>query len=286
MGALEFLRDLVVATLGQLASLFAGVFGFGLLLQFVSHLTFRTLENAFGQRGSYFVAWFGTPVHELSHVLFALIFLHRVESVAFFEPDPDTGTLGYVRHTWNKRNPWALLGNFFIGVGPLLIGGGVLFGLFYWLVPGSHDAWRTITDLGAARDFIAWQAYFTVFKDSSLILVRTLFTAANFGTWQFWVFLYLAVCVAANVRLSPADARGALSGLGCVILPFLLLNLIVLLAGAAGERFVPFTASSLGTAYSVFVLAFTVALVGFGLIYLASAVVYRLRYRLWLSPWS
>lgn len=286
MGALEFLRDLVVATLGQLASLFAGVFVFGLLLQFVSHLTFRTLENAFGQRGSYFVAWLGTPVHELSHVLFALIFLHRVESVAFFEPDPDTGTLGYVRHTWNKRNPWALLGNFFIGVGPLLIGGGVLFGLFYWLVPGSHDAWRTITHLDAARDFTAWQAYFAVFKDSSLIMVQTLFTAANFGTWQFWVFLYLAVCVAANVRLSPADARGALSGLGCIVLPFLLLNLIVLLAGAAGERFVPFTASSLGTAYSVFVLAFTVALVGFVLIYLVSAVVYRLRYRLWLSPWS
>jgi len=32
MGALEFLRDLVVATLGQMASLFAGVFVAGRLL--------------------------------------------------------------------------------------------------------------------------------------------------------------------------------------------------------------------------------------------------------------
>jgi hypothetical protein len=286
MGALEFLRDLVVATLGQLASLFAGVFVFGLLLHLVSLLSFRTLEKTFGSRGSYFVAWLGTPVHELSHVLFCLIFFHRVEEVRFFEPDPVVGTLGYVRHTWNRRNPWAVLGNFFIGVGPVLVGGGLLFGLFYWLVPGSHEAWRSIREAGAAGDFTTWQTYLGVFRDSSLTLARTLFTLSNLATWRFWVFLYLAVCVAANVRLSPADARGALSGLGCLVLPFFLANLVAMLVGAAGDRFVPFTASSLGTAYSVFVLAFTVALVGFVLIYLFSALVYRLRYRLWLAPWG
>ena len=284
MGALEFLRDLVVATLGQLASLFAGVFVFGLLLHLVSMLSFRTLERAFGPKGSYLVAWLGTPVHELSHVLFCLVFFHRVEEVRFFEPDPVGGTLGYVRHTWNKRNPWAVLGNFFIGVGPVLLGGGLLFGLFYWLVPGSHEAWRTITAAGSTGDFTTWQTYVGVFRDASLVLVKTLFTAANLATWRFWVFLYLAVCVASNVRLSPSDARGALSGLGCLVLPFFIANLFALLTGAAGERFIPFTASSLGTAYGVFVLAFTVGLVGFVLIYLVSAVIYRLRYRLWLSP--
>jgi hypothetical protein len=286
MGALEFLRDLVVVTLGQLASLFAGVFVFGLLLHLVSLLSFRTLEKVFGSHGSYFVAWLGTPVHELSHAVFCLIFMHRIAEIKFFAPDPAVGTLGYVRHTWNKRNPWAVLGNFFIGVGPVLIGGGLLFGLFYWLVPGGHGAWGSIRDAGSAGDFTTWQTYLGVFRDASLVLVRTLFTASNFGTWQFWVFLYLAVCVATNVRLSPADARGALSGLGCVVLPFFVANLVAMLAGAAGDRFVPFTASSLGTAYSVFVLAFTVALVGFALIYIFAVVVYRLRYRLWLAPWG
>jgi hypothetical protein len=286
MGVLEFLRDLLVATLGQMASLFAGVFVFGLLLHLVSFLSFRTLEKAFGPRGSYLVAWLGTPVHELSHVLFCLVFFHRIDEVRFFEPDPVVGTLGYVRHTWNRRNPWAVLGNFFIGIGPVLVGGGVLFGLFYWLVPGSHAAWRSITAIGSSGDFTAWQSYLTVFRDSSLLLVRTLFTMENLATWRFWVFLYLAVCVASNVRLSPSDARGALSGLGCVVLPFLLVNLVAMLAGAAGDRFLPFTASSLGTAYSVFMLAFTVALVGFVIIYLFAVLVYRLRFRLWLAPWG
>jgi hypothetical protein len=287
MGALDFLRDLVVATLGQMASLFAGVFIFGLLLHLVSQLSFRTLEKAFGAGGSYFVAWLGTPVHELSHVLFCMVFFHRVEEVKFFEPDPVVGTLGYVRHTWNKRNPWAVLGNFFIGTGPVLIGGGLLFALFYWLVPGSHTAWRAVTgSFGAGTDFTAWESYVAIFRDASFVLVKTLFTLSNLATWQFWVFLYLAVCVASNVRLSPADARGALAGLGCLVLPFFLFNFIAMLAGNAGGRFVPFTGPSLGTAYSVFVLAFTVALVGFALIYLFSALIYRLRFRLWLAPWG
>ncbi|MCJ7605727.1 MAG: hypothetical protein MUO19_06810 [Dehalococcoidales bacterium] len=285
MDVLVFLKDLVVATFGQMASLFAGVFVFGLLLHFVSHLTFKSLENAFGSRGMYLVAWLGTPVHELGHALFCLLFLHRIEEIKFFEPDPVTGTLGYVHHTWDKRNLWAVLGNFFIGVGPVLIGCGVLFGLFYWLVPGSTGAWNSISaSVGAAGDFTAWESYAAVFGDSSLVLVKALFTFENLGTWQFWVFLYLAVCVASNVRLSPSDAKGALSGLGCIVLPFLALNLIGMLTGFGSDTLLPFTASSLGAVYSVFVLAFIMALVGFVLIYLVSAAWYRLRYRLLLKP--
>lgn len=285
MDVLVFLKDLAVATFGQMASLFAGIFIFGLLLHFVSHLTFRSLENAFGSRGTYPVAWLGTPVHELGHALFCLLFLHKIEEIRFFEPDPVTGTLGYVRHTWDKRNLWAVLGNFFIGIGPVLLGCGVLFGLFCWLVPESGGAWNSITaSVGAAGDFTAWESYTNVFTDSSLVLVKTLFTWENLATWQFWVFLYLAVCVASNVRLSPADAKGALSGLGCIVLPFLALNLVGMLTGFGSDTLLPFTASSLGAVYSVFILAFIMALAGFVLIYLLSAVWYHLRYRRLLKP--
>ena len=130
MSFLIFIKDLLLATLAQMASLFLGIFIFGLLIQFISQLSFKSLGNAFGPGGTYLVAWLGTPVHELGHALFCLIFGHKIEEIRFFKPDKDTGTLGFVYHTWNPKNPWHVLGNFFIGIGPVVLGCAVLFALF------------------------------------------------------------------------------------------------------------------------------------------------------------
>jgi membrane-bound ClpP family serine protease len=74
MPVLLFFKDLAVATFGQMASLFAGVFVFGLLINFLSQMSYKSLEKAFGNRGVYLVAWLGTPIHELGHALFCLIY--------------------------------------------------------------------------------------------------------------------------------------------------------------------------------------------------------------------
>jgi hypothetical protein len=287
MDALIFIKDLLLATLGQMATLFLGFFIFGLLIHFISRLTFKSLANAFGPWGTYFVAWLGTPVHELGHVLFCLIFLHKIEEIRFFQPDKITGTLGYVYHKWNPKNPWHVLGNFFIGIGPMVLGCAALFALFYFLVPGSSRVWDSIiagvNSLGAnasAGD------YFAVFRDSILSIINIIFTFANLHTWQFWVFLYLSICIASNVRLSWADFKGSLSGLGCIVLPFLILNLILLLAGSTADSVFPYTASVLGTVYSLLILALIMVLIGFILIYLFSAIYYRLRYKIILNPFK
>jgi transposase InsO family protein len=36
--------------------------------------------------------------------------MHRIVEIEFFKPDPNTGTLGYVYHKWNRSNPWQVLG--------------------------------------------------------------------------------------------------------------------------------------------------------------------------------
>src|SRR3989304_2061427 len=144
MTVLVFIKDLLLATFGQMASLFAGVFIFGLLIHFFSQLTFKSLERAFGRVGIYFVAWLGTPIHELGHALFCVIFGHRIVKIELFKPDPVTGTLGYVDHKWNRHNPWQVLGNFFIGIGPVILGCAVLFTTFYFLIPNSYQAWDSI----------------------------------------------------------------------------------------------------------------------------------------------
>ncbi len=285
MTALEFVKDLIIATLSQMASLFAGVFIFGLLIHFISQLTFKSLERSFGSKGVYFVAWLGTPIHELGHALFCVIFLHRIVEIKFFKPDPVTGTLGYVSHTWSKTNPWAVLGNFFIGIGPVVLGCAVLFTTFYFLIPNSSQVWDSIifevSEMGEGQSM---GSYWAVFQSSSLALVKIIFTLANLASWQFWVFVYLSICVASNIRLSLSDIKGSLSGLGCIILIFLLINFLGLITGFGSEKFFPLTASSLGVVYSLFILALIMVLMGFIVIYSVSAACFRLKYRAILNP--
>lgn len=285
MSALVFIKDLLVATFSQMASLFAGIIVFGLLIHFVSHLTFKSLERSLGRGGTYLVSWLGTPIHELGHVVFCLIFFHRITEVKFFEPDPVTGTLGYVNHTWNKYNPWQVIGNFFIGIGPIILGCLVLFALFYFLIPDSSRAWEGIVSGAKAIDREGTSgSYLTVMQNSAFTLVKLIFAPPNPATWQFWVFLYLAICVASNIRLSWSDLKLSLTGLGCIILPFLILNLILLLTRSGGESFLPLTAPPLGIVYSVLILALVMTVIGFILIYIPAAAIYRLKYRAILNP--
>lgn len=285
MSVAEFFKDLFLLTFSQIISLFAGIFIFGLLIHFLSHFMFNSLGRAFGPAGTYLVAWLGTPIHELGHVIFCIIFGHKITKVELFSPNPQSGTLGYVNHEWKKSNPWQVLGNFFIGIGPIIIGSLALLGLFYLLAPNGSRAWDSIiagaNQLGADNTI---SGYLAVLKDSFLVFVKAVFTVANISTWQFWVFCYLAICVASNIRLSLADMKNSLSGLGCLIIPFIIVNVIALLSGIGSERYFPFTASTLSVMYSLFILALILTAGGFIITYLISAMWVKLWRRKILNP--
>ncbi len=285
MTVLIFIKDFLVASLGLTASLFLVIFIFGILIQLISQLTFKSLANAFGPGGTYVVAWLGTPIHELGHALFCLVFFHKITDIRFFKPDEVTGTIGYVNHKWNPKNPWQVAGNFFIGIGPMILGSAVLFALFYFLIPGSGGAWSSIVaNMRAIESSASIMSYLTAFKDAVLAIISLVFTYSNLGQWQFWVFLYLSICVASNIRLSRADLKGSLSGIGCIIIPVLILTLILMLAGKGAEAFYPYIGPALGMVYSLLTLALVLGLTGFVLIYVFSAAVYRLKYRGILNP--
>jgi hypothetical protein len=285
MPVLTFIRELAIATFSQMASLFLGAFLFGLLINFISHLTFNSIEKAFWRKGTYIVAWLGTPVHELGHALFCLLFFHRIVGISLFRPDPVTGNLGYVLHKWNRRNPWAVLGNVFIAVGPILFGSAVLFGLFYLLIPGSSQAWQSIlAAVQQVKDVHALGSYPAVIKSSALTLVGSIFNLANLGSWKFWLFGYLSICVASNMGLSLPDVKGSFSGVWLLIALFLVINLVLLLTGLDSAGFFRFMAPLLGAAYSLLILALLMVSLGFVLVYLLSAVYLRIFRRTMLNP--
>ena len=285
MSILAFIKDLLIATFTQMASLFAGIFIFGLLIHFISHLTFKSIEKAFWSKGTYFVAWLGTPIHELGHAFFCVVFMHKIVEIELFKPDPITGTLGYVYHKWNRSNPWQVLGNFFIGIGPVILGYVVLLAIFYFLIPNSSQVWDAISGRVSEVDQNhSIEGYFTILGASALDTTRLVFTVANLASWRFWVFCYVSICVASNIRLSLSDMKGALSGFGCVVLPFLLINFLGLITGFGSEKFFPVTVSSLGMVYSLLILALVMVLLGFILTYLVSAAFVKLRRGYILNP--
>lgn len=285
MTVLIFIRDLVIATFAQLASLFAGIFFFGLLINFISQMTFRSIEKAFWSKGTYVVAWLGTPIHELGHALFCVIFMHKIAEIELFKPDPVTGTLGYVYHKWNRSNPWQVLGNLFIAIGPVILGCFVLFAIFYFLIPNSSQAWDSIlTKVSEINNSSSFWDYLEAISASAFTMVRLIFTSANLTSWRIWVFGYLSICVASNIRLSILDIKGSLSGLGYFILLFLLINLVGLATVLGQDRLFQFAVPLLGAVYSLLIVALIMAVLGFLLVYFISAVYVKIRRGYILNP--
>ena len=91
----------------------------------------------FGFNGILFTGILGTPLHELSHYVMCLIFKHNIVRVELFRPSSCKvdGVLGFVSHSFNKNSLYQQIGNFFIGIAPLVFGSIALIFSFKLLLP-------------------------------------------------------------------------------------------------------------------------------------------------------
>ena len=199
----------------QLASLFGVFFIFGGILSLLQHKTQLVYRTRTGWWGVLSTAWIGTPFHELSHAVVALLFGHTIHKLALFQPNERTGELGYVDHTYSRWNPWKRMGNFFIGAAPLLIGSFILVGLLYLLVPNAGHIFGLLKTQGTLPDARALVHAFVL-----------LFSIENMRAWYFWIFLYVSFAIANHMAPSKKDRSGMWSGLAWIIGCLTLVNAI------------------------------------------------------------
>jgi hypothetical protein len=223
----EEVAPLLVLNLTVLGGLAAAlVLALG-LLHLLERVVGRFVSHRLGWRAVLVTGWIGVPVHEVSHLAMAVVFRHRIVGWSLFDPDPATGTLGYVRHAYRRRNPWQLLGSFFIGIAPLVGGAAVLALVLVWMVPptrlvamltqsGLVPPAQTAPHLLSAADLIRGLG------DLGLRLAAGLWHART--PW-LPLQLYLCAAVAAHLSPSPRDLLGGLLGA--------LFFTVVLAAGAA-----------------------------------------------------
>ena len=146
----------------------------------------------------------GTPVHELGHAVMCLLFGHRIEAMRLWNPKSDDGRLGYIEHSYRKSNPYAVIGNYFIGIGPLISGGAVVLLLLYLVFPDTFSAY-----LSGALDVAAGRADAKDFLGGLFSLVKELYVSSP-RAWYWRVgAIVLMFSVSLHVSLSPEDVRGA-----------------------------------------------------------------------------
>lgn len=170
----------------------------------------------------------GTPVHELSHALACVIFWHKITDIKLYQPGSTDGTLGYVTHTYNPRNVYQQIGNFFIGIAPILGGSGVIILLMYLCTPQVFSGViQQIKEIFALNLNTFEAGSFKALLSRFLEIIKTIFNYENMKNWRWWIFIVLSVMIASHMELSGPDMLGGLKGFVFVAVIMLIADVIL-----------------------------------------------------------
>lgn len=227
---MDFIKSLFIHYAQLLWLLLVLPFVFGLLLYMFSRGTRKLFADAkIPAVDIYLTGWIGVPLHELGHALFCIIFYHKITDIKLFKPDKD-GTLGYVTHSYDSKNWYQAVGNFFIGCAPLIFGALMLYFvmiLFFSGTFGTHSITQLVP-LQKDSSFLSFVTAMWHFFKLSFLGFWQFIKHLNFSSWQFWVFAYITLAISSHMHLSLPDVRTMLRGL-------LILCVVLLLGMLAAE---------------------------------------------------
>lgn len=224
---------------------FVGVFiGSGCLFQLIERWNNQFILRSFGKWGIILTGAIGTVIHEGSHALMCLIFGHRIQEIQWFRPFASQwdGRLGYVNHSWNPKNLYQSVGNFFIGIAPLLGGTLVMILLFRWLLPDAYQQMmRSVQPSIYVQSLMKgqWQEIVQQSMKDMGSFFKSLMQSSHLLSWRGVLFLVSVYSISTHMGLSLADLKGSLSGV--VILAGLVLGVVCLsrLVGWPGKEILP-----------------------------------------------
>ena len=215
----------------QIAIFIVLIYVVGFIISLINRMFYRLTGG--GRGVTLATGVIGTPIHEISHAVMCLVFFHRIEEIKFFQVNDENGVLGYVNHSYNRRNLFQVIGNYFIGVAPIMVGALILYLLFNALLPNASLVFNK--DLEA---FVVLQG--SGFDDNTigyLIAVAQGFLQAVFTVdfgFTTILFLIISLCIAMHMNLSGADIKGSLGALPLLIILIVAFNYVFWLISATG----------------------------------------------------
>jgi hypothetical protein len=273
MPLLTFLWNALLISVIELAYLVGVLIVIGFILGVLEKQSQIYLTKTFGRRGILITAWIGTPIHEIGHWIQCVIWLHKIKSVKLLQTDDPNGVLGYVEHQFNPKSVYQRIGNFFIGIGPIISGIGTIVLAMYLLVPQSFATLHNQIQQNAAAGQKLDLHMLQTLGESVLLMGKSLFTADNFTQPAFWIFVILAICISSHIALSKPDIENSYQGLLTILSVLILINLIAPLYQVDTYSMV-----KQFTVYNSYLLAFSSIAVLFSLISLLfSYLLYKLK---------
>lgn len=232
---LTYLWDVIQMTFSFLIICLGPLMILATVMNFMAGKVERYSYRLFGQKAYLrLFGGLGTAAHELGHAFFCVIFRHRITEMKLFSPDPAKGTLGYVNHAYNPKSRYQQIGNFFIGIGPVITGSLVIYILAAILIgvrpPSEYlpEGFVTQKESGLLSLLVSalemsWYTAIGAIKD--------IFSGENFSSFWFYLFLYLVFAIGSSVTLSGADLKGAQKGFIYLVVFILIINVITLWMG-------------------------------------------------------
>ena len=221
----------IVRILGNLFVQLVFTVGFIMLYCGLISLCNRCFYDACGSTAFRIVrltGYVGTPIHEYSHALMCVLFGHTVKKISLFGDSKRSKTLGYVEHTYYRKNLYQQIGNFFIGISPILAGGAVILLLVRILVPDMFFAVRG--EIAQVRAVLATgfdtEALSTLAEGIPAML-GSFFSPRNFLNWRWWICMVISFAIAIHMEVSRSDIRSGLRGLLVITLMLLVADVIL-----------------------------------------------------------
>ena len=197
----------------------------GYLLGILERMINTNMQRALGYKGILLTAWLGTPIHELGHAAMCIVFGHKINKIKLLQLNSSDGTLGFVEHSYNNKNIYQKIGNFFIGIGPILSGMFVLLISIYLLLPNSINVFEHSLNNNLAYTKVDL-SLIKLSLLNSISLIKVIFTLSNLTKLGFWIFIIIAFDVSSHIALSKPDIKGATDGLITLYILLIFSNLV------------------------------------------------------------
>lgn len=241
----------------------------GGLLAFAMHHVSRFVSTRFtripmfGRVFHVFIRGPGILFHELCHAMVGLLFLQKVVRIRLnlFSRD---GVLGETELARTRDSLYGALGDFFVGLAPMVLGSLVIYAASrYYVGQEVFDSVSVgIIDLDRFTSFGAFGGLLKSVLESTLSIIRSLVTWENLGRPGFLIFLYIALSIGSTTAVSGADFRGTMRGLGVIATLVFLFNLSTMwLADRFADPLVTFLGQACGSFYAIMVFALIINLI-------------------------
>jgi hypothetical protein len=227
----------LISTASQLLLIFLPIVLSIAILSPITKGNHLLLVRCFGYKAYVVLVSLSTILHEASHAVMCIIFNHQITQFKPFPVERKTGGTGYVSHRWNSRSTYQSIGNFFIGIAPMITGYAIIY-LSASLLFG-YQGLRQYP--GSVHSFFATlvQGIKSLPRPECLVDIR------------FYVFITVAIFIGNSITPSWSDMKNSAMGIIALALILFISNAAIHMTKVGAGSYIRFGSAILFMAVNI-----------------------------------